>query len=263
MTDICPYPGPLKEGASGPAVTAVQTALHIVGARRHKVDPTEELLRLGPATGDFGAATGLQCGHLQEVWGLVKTNTFGPQLHNEFCERKAYNDYACGLLRELDHHDAVDRFYVELNRMQHNTAGYLMNQTRRAGWSYHMDGLRFSIVRNGTDFDTVPNAKEDCSSGGATQILIARRRVGLPDPQWWTDHGVGCYTGNLIDYGRPINVRNVVIGDRVHYANNSHLGVVMGKVQGIIAVWSFGGEPGPLPRPLTYRGITAIRRDTE
>jgi hypothetical protein len=47
----------------------------------------------------------------------------------------------------------------------------------------------------------------------------------------------------------------------VHYANNSHMGTYMGLVQGVPAVLSFGGEPGPLPRPLTYRPITAIRRD--
>jgi hypothetical protein len=124
-----------------------------------------------------------------------------------------------------------------------------------------MDGARFSILRNGWNIDTVTSAQEDCSSTSATLIVIAARRVGLPDPAWWTAHGVGCYTGNMIDFGAHVALKDVRIGDRVHYANNSHMGTYMGKVQGTPAVTSFGGEPGPLPRWLEYRDITAIRRD--
>jgi hypothetical protein len=141
VSDPAPYPGPLHVGSSGLAVDAVQQALHTWGAKRKKTHPHEELLRATGATGYFGRPTGLQCGHVQAVHHKAVTNTFGPAVHDALAP--FYSDYSKGLLVELHHHALVAAFARELNAMQHATAGYLMNTTRRAGWSYHMDGERF------------------------------------------------------------------------------------------------------------------------
>lgn len=259
MSDPAPYPGALKVGSSGLAVDAIQQGLHSWGAMRKKTHPHEALLRATGATGYFGKPTGLQCGHVQAIHHKPVTNTFGPVVHDALAPY--YSDYSKKLLVELHDQALLDAWLREVNAMQHTVGGYLMNQTRRPGWSYHMDGLRFSIIRNDWDWDTVDDAEEDCTSTSATLQVIAAQRVGLAAPAYWTALGKSSYTGNMIEYGASVSIKGIRIGDRVHYANNTHMGTYMGLVQGVPAVLSFGGEPGPLPRPLTYRPITAIRRD--
>jgi hypothetical protein len=258
VTDSAPFPGKLKVGDHGPAVHAVQQALEDFGVKRHKLHPTEQHLRLYPPTGVFRLPTAYQCGHAQEVYGLTKTNTYGPELHAKLAPH--FNAQSRELLTRLHRDKQTAAFRVELTKMAHNTAGYMLDRTRRPGWTYEMNSLRMSILRHGWDFDTVLNATEDCSSGGGTMIEIAARRTGLPDPLW---AGPWFYTGNMIGFGRHVALADIRVGDRVHYGNNSHLGVFMGFVQGTPAVWSFGGEPGPVPHPLGYRGIYGIRRDYE
>lgn len=258
MTDTAPYPGKLKVGSHGPAVTAVQQALEDLGTKRHKTHPHEDHLRLYGPTGVFRDPTAMQCGHAQALYGLQVTNTYGPQLHAKISPH--FNADSRVLLQRLEHERKLEAFYREVTRITRATSGYMLDRTQRPGWTYHMDSQRMSILRNGWDIETVQHAEEDCTSYDGTVILIAGRRVGLADPPWT---GPYFYTGNMIDYGRAIAIADIKIGDRVHYGNNSHMGLYMGLTQGIRSVSSFGGEPGPLPRRLTYRGIYAIRRDHE
>jgi hypothetical protein len=257
--DPAPFPGKLKVGSTGAAVVAVQQALEGFGVKRHKTHPHEVGLRLYAPTGHFRTPTAMQCGHAQQVFGLAKTNTYGEGLHRHLAPY--FDEHSRALLTRIDHERRLDVFHAELAKIARATCGYMLDTTQRPGWRYEMNSLRMSILRLGLNIETVDDATEDCTSYGGTMITIAGRRAGLADAPWVA--GLEFWTGSMINHGRPIALADIRIGDRVHYGNNSHLGVYMGRTQGIASVASFGGEPGPLPRRLSYRGIYAIRRDHE
>lgn len=253
-SDPAPYPGPLKVKSSGPAVDAVQQALHTWGAHRLKTHPNEKLIRKTGATGYFGKATGLECGHAESVFHLPITNSFGPNLHNHFAPY--YSDYSKSLLLELHHRKLVAEFRNEIVLLGHTTAGYELDHTRRPNWRYTQGVDRMSPSH--LDLFTAEYVSADCSSDTGWSIIQCARKVGLPDPAW---AALWFTTYNLIGFGSAVAIADIEPGDRVHYANNSHVGFYIGKIQGLPAVSSFGAPGGPKPRLLTYRSITAIRRD--
>lgn len=247
MPDQAPYPGKLKEGDRGPAVTAVQGALHAWGAYRLKTHPNEPLIRHIGATGDFRHPTALQCGHCQELHNLPVTNSFGPELHNVL--GKWYTEPGKAILRELAHHKKVEAY--------HSLVAYWCNRMagKRDDWTYTQDSRRMDLFNRGGDPSDQHNVYGDCSSTAAAVIKLACRRLGIPEP----DLGPWPTTYSEILHGRSVSFLQPQIGDRFHYGANSHVAVYMGFGR----VFSFGGEPGPRSIQWDYRPVYAVRRDIE
>lgn len=245
MADQAPYPGKLKEGDRGPAVTAVQSALHVWGVMRLKKNPNEKLIRHTGATGDFGHPTALQLGHFQDIHNIPVTNTFGPQVHVALAQW--YTDAGTAILRELAAHKRVAQY--------HSLLQYWCNRIsdKRDDWTYTQDSRRMDLLNRGGDPSEQRNVYGDCSSTAGALITLAARIVGLPDPglgNWFT-------TYTLINQGLSVSYLLPQVGDRFHYGSNSHVAVYMGFGK----VCSFGGEPGPRSIAWNYRPVYAVRRD--
>lgn len=254
--DPAPFPGNMREGARGPAVVAMQGGLHAWSAFRLKAHPKEADLRHDLPTGDWLKPTTRQVGHFQALHGIPVTNTFGPHVHDALA--RWYTDADRAILVELHHHAQVAAFRAELAQVMDMTAG------ERDSWIYTQDSLRMQLEDPPPwhDPSTAEAIHADCSSSSCCILKYLLRKYGwtvLADAlgDWPT-------TYTSISVGTPVAEANLLIGDRVHFGANSHMTIYRGKRPGqgnTLWVWSFGEEPGPEWRQLTYRPVYACRRD--
>lgn len=245
--DPAPYPGPLKQGDRGPAVVAVQGALHAWGAHRHKLDPDEQNLRLYGPTGDWLAPTTRQVGHFQAIHQIPVTNTFGPHVHDAMA--KWYTAAGKKRLVELARERKVAAFHQTIADWAVAMAG------KRDSWVYTQGPKRMDLLNRGGDPSLQQRVYGDCSSTTGALIILACRYVGLSEPNF----GSWFNTYTLINHGKPVSSEHLLPGDRVHYGANTHVGLYVGLP--FLEVLSFGEEPGPEARRTFYRPIYACRRD--
>lgn len=252
MADLAPYPGPLKEGDRGPAVVAIQGGLQHWGVPYLKAHPKAEHVRTYLPTGDFLHPTALQLGEFQKVHHLEVTNSFGPKVHAELARFYTAADRA--ILRELHAHATVLAYRAELAAWMDATAG------KRDGWQYTQSSSRMMLLGPPPlDLYKSYYVRGDCSSTVCSAIEIVAAKYGFT-----TKLGSWPTTRSAIDVGIKVSIGDLAVGDRVHYGANSHMGMFRGKRPGwgdTLWVWSFGQEPGPEWRELTYRPIYACRRD--
>lgn len=249
--DQAPYPGPHKEGDRGPAVVAIQGALHTWGAKRILTHPNEAHLRTYNPTGDWLHPTSLQVGHFQSIRGIPVTNTFGPKVHDALAAFYTPTDRA--ILRELHHHAAVLAWRSDVAMFMDATAG------KRDGWYYTEDGSRMQLLGPPPEDPlSALYVHGDCSSTVCSTVEIYAARHGLT-----TALGSWPTTYSTVGVGTPVMISDLICGDRVHYGADSHMGMFRGQRPGMsgLWVWSFGEEPGPEWRELEYRPIYACRRD--
>lgn len=245
MADPAPYPGQLKQGARGPAVVAIQGALHAWGAFRVKDHPGEEGLRLYNPTGDWLKPTTTQLKHFQNLHSIETSGVFGPRTHVAMA--KWYTAAGKERLVELAHERKISAY--------HSILSYWCNRMadKRNDWIYTQGSRRMDLLNRGGDPSLQHNVYGDCSSTSAAMIKLACRHVGLPEP----DLGAWPTTYTEIGHGRKVSMLLPQIGDRFHYGANSHVATYMGYGR----VFSFGGEPGPASRAWDYRPVYAVRRD--
>lgn len=119
--------------------------------------------------------------------------------------------------------------------------------------------LRWEGIHNGLSInkDQVP-AHSDCSSSD-TWLLWNALHVpyGVRDVVNGQDWKAG-YTGSMIDHGKTVvHESNLMIGDCPIYgssrANTKHTTMVIGHQNGVVKVFSHGGEAGPFILDLHYR----------
>jgi len=104
----------------------------------------------------------------------------------------------------------------------------------------------------------------DCSSSVTTIYHAA----GFEDPNGRDYDGAG-YTGTLVSHGRPVQLSEIQPCDLVFYGSASprpgfsagaptHVGMVMDRKG---AIFTFGSDPGPSFRKISYRNdLHSIRR---
>ena len=99
----------------------------------------------------------------------------------------------------------------------------------------------------------LPPGETDCSG----LVICAFKRANLPDPSGNGYDGSG-NTTSLRAHGKRIAVVSIQRNDLAHYDNPQHVALYVGDAE----VISFGHPGDPTRRPMGYRQIVMVTRNT-